>query len=530
MQVKEFIELLENVQQQGDGYIAKCPAHEDNKNSLSIAEGDDGRVLVNCFAGCSHQEVVRSLGLQEKDLFNSTSVQVGSQPNASALGKSEKPKSEPKPKKETKEKKLLPELPTKFGKSFITKRYEYKNAEGEVIYVVCRTESKDFPVFTKVEGGWTAGRTVPAVPYKYPELIRGIAENATIYIVEGEKDVETMIAHGFCATTVPGGGGTWLAEYNNIFRDCNVVLLPDNDPTGKKQAKKICENIGDLAKTLKIVNLPVANEKEDVTDFFEHYGGTAERLEQIMASALFYKNQLQPQLQVKEDNHSEREYADLYELRDLLHTDETHIRIIPKHFCEEMLKRCKIAASKIGKQRKYFIYKEGFWQEISTDILGKYIINWFSSRSATSENIEKVLKLLPSIGDVYVNEHDWDASDNLINLNNCTFNFETMQAQPHDPKDRFTYKLPFDYDHDAICPTFDASLALYSCNDDSWVNAFWEVAGYAMYGEYPFQKMFWFTGSKGRNGKGTCIRIIESLVGEKYTVSDIDTRDFREKF
>lgn len=141
-----------------------------------------------------------------------------------------------------------------------------------------------------------------------------------------------------------------------------------------------------------------------------------------------------------------------------------------------------------------------------------------------------MLRLLPSIGDVYVNAEDWDAIDNKINLKNFTFNFETMQPEPHNPKDRFTYKLPFDYDSNAICPTFDDSLALYSCNDKDWVDAFWEIAGYAMYGEYPFQKMFWFTGSKGRNGKGTCIRVIESLVGDKYTISDIDTRDFREKF
>jgi P4 family phage/plasmid primase-like protien len=46
----------------------------------------------------------------------------------------------------------------------------------------------------------------------------------------------------------------------------------------------------------------------------------------------------------------------------------------------------------------------------------------------------------------------------------------------------------------------------------------------------PFQKMFWFTGSKGRNGKGTCVRVVENLVAPQYTVSDIDTRDFRERF
>lgn len=65
---------------------------------------------------------------------------------------------------------------------------------------------------------------------------------------------------------------------------------------------------------------------------------------------------------------------------------------------------------------------------------------------------------------------------------------------------------------------------------EGWTDLFYEIAGYCLRGDYPFQKMFWFTGSKGRNGKGTCVRIIENLVGHQYTVSDIDPRDLRERF
>jgi hypothetical protein len=36
---------------------------------LSIAEGDDGRVLLNCHAGCTVEEVVSSIGLELQDLF-----------------------------------------------------------------------------------------------------------------------------------------------------------------------------------------------------------------------------------------------------------------------------------------------------------------------------------------------------------------------------------------------------------------------------------------------------------------------------
>lgn len=47
-----------------------CPAHEDRSPSLSVNEGDDGRVLINCFAGCEAAAVVEAIGLNLRDLFD----------------------------------------------------------------------------------------------------------------------------------------------------------------------------------------------------------------------------------------------------------------------------------------------------------------------------------------------------------------------------------------------------------------------------------------------------------------------------
>lgn len=55
----------------GNGrWRARCPAHGgENPSALSIRELDDGRVLVNCFGGCSSQDVVEAVGLTLGDLF-----------------------------------------------------------------------------------------------------------------------------------------------------------------------------------------------------------------------------------------------------------------------------------------------------------------------------------------------------------------------------------------------------------------------------------------------------------------------------
>ncbi|HVO12173.1 MAG TPA: DnaB-like helicase C-terminal domain-containing protein [Vicinamibacteria bacterium] len=44
----------------GDGYVARCPAHEDRNPSLSIAE-KNGTLLFRCFVGCSFEAIAAAL-------------------------------------------------------------------------------------------------------------------------------------------------------------------------------------------------------------------------------------------------------------------------------------------------------------------------------------------------------------------------------------------------------------------------------------------------------------------------------------
>ena len=45
----------------GGGWMARCPAHDDRKPSLSIRDADDGKVLVRCHAGCDQERVIAAL-------------------------------------------------------------------------------------------------------------------------------------------------------------------------------------------------------------------------------------------------------------------------------------------------------------------------------------------------------------------------------------------------------------------------------------------------------------------------------------
>jgi ribosomal protein L17 len=67
--IDRVLERLEGVKTHNGYYKALCPAHDDGEPSLSVSEGEDARVLLKCFAGCSFGAVVEALGLDERDLF-----------------------------------------------------------------------------------------------------------------------------------------------------------------------------------------------------------------------------------------------------------------------------------------------------------------------------------------------------------------------------------------------------------------------------------------------------------------------------
>lgn len=65
-----FVAHLDGVVQVRNGYLARCPAHEDRLPSLSISQAGDGRLLIHCFAGCDTAAVLAALGRGFADLFD----------------------------------------------------------------------------------------------------------------------------------------------------------------------------------------------------------------------------------------------------------------------------------------------------------------------------------------------------------------------------------------------------------------------------------------------------------------------------
>lgn len=69
MTVDEFASYFPGARRNARGYMAPCPAHADRSPSCSLAEGDDARILLHCFAGCTPADICSALGRSVSDLF-----------------------------------------------------------------------------------------------------------------------------------------------------------------------------------------------------------------------------------------------------------------------------------------------------------------------------------------------------------------------------------------------------------------------------------------------------------------------------
>lgn len=66
--IEAVLGRLDGVRRCGDGWLARCPAHEDRDPSLSLREAADGRVLLHCHAGCSFEAILAALGMRKSGL------------------------------------------------------------------------------------------------------------------------------------------------------------------------------------------------------------------------------------------------------------------------------------------------------------------------------------------------------------------------------------------------------------------------------------------------------------------------------
>lgn len=253
MTIRDFLSRFEHKTPTGDQWLVRCPGHDDRKASLAVREGLEGRIVLNCHAGCTTDGVLQVMGLTLADLF----------------------------------------AVERTGRRREVATYDYTDEQGKFLYQVVRTEPKGF--FQRRpngRGGWDKSLgDVRRVLYRLGDL-RG----PTCFICEGEKDVQALLKLGICATTNAGGAGKWRPEYTQQLRAAgvnNAIVIPDNDDAGRQHAHNVASSCHAAGLNVKVIALPGVGPKGDLSDYIAAGHAQADVLA-LAKNVALYKPKDQP--------------------------------------------------------------------------------------------------------------------------------------------------------------------------------------------------------------------------------------------
>jgi putative DNA primase/helicase len=232
-----------------DKWTALCPSHEDKNPSLSVARGDDGRALLNCFGGCPPDEVCKALGMTLADLFP-PAERNEARPERNGRGQNRRPKP----------KKVYPDLESvtealawslkkndKKGRDFrLAGQWDY--SDDSVCLVELRFEAEDggkeYRTCHAVEGGFSTGD--PAGPLPLYRLA-GLKDADQVYLVEGPKCGDVVLGLGLTATTTAHGARSpKRSDWKPLAGKERVVILADNDKAGEGYVQNVLELLARL--------------------------------------------------------------------------------------------------------------------------------------------------------------------------------------------------------------------------------------------------------------------------------------------
>ena len=269
-------------EKRGDEYLCLCPCHEDHHPSLWVKETEKG-IMMTCRAGCRNDEICAKVGIKMGQLFRDP-------PSGNTRQwKSKQQNPAPSPAR-SKSKNLTPfsnvqEAYHDLGQ--VVKVYPYTDTAGKLRFEVVRILKKDgdktfrqhrplhpparFPFVKEVPHDVRRG-----ILYRMPELAAAKEADSTVYVVEGEKDADTLAQMGLMGTTCPGGSGKWDADHSEQLRDVDVVVLPDHDAPGYKHGRQVVDSLLGVARSVREIHLidgyPNLPEKGDITDLAELVG------------------------------------------------------------------------------------------------------------------------------------------------------------------------------------------------------------------------------------------------------------------
>jgi Protein of unknown function (DUF3987) len=270
-----------NPRETGSGqWKSRCPAHKGRSSNLSIKQAEDGAVILHCHhvdatgQTCSAEAIVRSLGLEMRDLFPDRPGPPARKPKAApATSRNGNGKAWRSP-----EDAIAWQAKTIQGRVSDRGPWVYKDPDHFELMRVYRIDYSDpetgeprkqfRPVYPDTAGWHVGDPSKDRLPlYHRDEL----ATAGLVYVCEGEKCADLVRDLGLVATTSSHGAQSPGKTDWSPLAGKTVVILPDHDGAGEGYAAAVAGLLAGLdpRPTIKVLRLPLEGEGDDVEQWLD---------------------------------------------------------------------------------------------------------------------------------------------------------------------------------------------------------------------------------------------------------------------
>ena len=477
--LSKLLALLDGVKEGSGGFTAKCPAHEDKGNHLSIKRTENGKVLIHCYKGCSTESIMSALDMTTADLFDDAPPS---------------PKLKAKQTKET---------------VWDIVDLEWRNIAQHVRYDYV-DKPKDYAWYRDGKKGLRGLKTANLPLYRINQIVD---EEGDIFIVEGEGAADSLATRGYRAVGTVTGAASCpsIASIRDVL-DCHgwerIYLWPDNDDVGHKHMDKVGEILATLGTKPYIINWEDAPPNGDAADH-------TEPIEYLIQTSCQWQESTSEPAGLAAGN-------TVYNFTDIGNS-------------KRLIGWCDGSIAYISNVKKWLLWDGRNWSfKDYTQVMHKcecMIMDLYAQAAKTQDKTQRkelagwaikcesyakispMVELAKTQPDIQIDIDDLDKNTMLLGCPANTIDLSTGDILQPNRFNYITKKTTINIDLNMSCDMWQAFLIEIMDGNEEMINFLQRAIGYSLTGDTSERCIFILWGS-GANGKSTLMRIIGQIMGD----------------
>jgi putative DNA primase/helicase len=551
MSLQDFLAKLDVREEERDGWLCRCPGHNDAKASLRVTVSEDtGKVLLKCRAGCSNTKVMKALGLTIKDLAamkadpetaehstasndalpeEATIAELGSQLNSWALD--------------------LDGIHGAEALAYAAQRFGIEPEDARRLGLGVTTSLGGGPrlvvPFRDLTGrplGFQARAlnnvaqvrwAGPANPEKASWTRIGFFPGTSgweeVIVTEGPGDALTAVSVGYDALAIRGAGlvenESTLDRVAEMLDGRVAIVAGDGDDAGRQFSAKLAEALIARGVTTKVMKMREDHDvsswrAEDPAWFRQGFVKEVQKLATLTAK----------QAKVRRWSYPFADVGGAQYLRDKLALLGTPVRYTDAAGFYQLQNGVwtktndgdiRTEAQKVGKD-----LGELGWAAKDDDPDFYARAYDYKKQAETSRGIDAIIKELKSLPGIRAALDDFDRHPHLLAARNGVINLRTGELLPHDPSLLLTRRIDLNYRPGLPAPRWEQFLREVFPDQHAMPGYLQRVVGYGITGETG-EQIFVVNYGTGANGKSIWSDVLTTIFEAITTITPFSTFEAR---